>query len=624
MPSTVFPSIYRARATRWTGSSLLVLVPQIFGEAPVTVTDFVGVPATGMGWVLFQGGNPEFPVWLGLLTSTIGTAPIGEDEVWVGPGTPPGPQELWYDTDATPPVLRALVNGGWVDAASVGVPPTRTIATTAPLTGGGDLSANRTLAVNTFTATVKGAVPPPTTVTGKVLSDNGSWITPAAGGTGTDEVWIGTDDPIGANPTIELWYDSDDDPVATDQANYWNSSWGVVGKTQGTSIITTSVAPTTLASVTWTAVAGRQYRAVWHSVDQFQGGATFHMVMYIDASAGFYAGTALADYRMDGITANGQHITEFSADAFVVNAGQRTINLTYNYPNGYQYILHGDWGPWYLTVEDAGPVTRAAVNPPAGQPQVTAAGNALGIVVIGAIPANTLLPINAPQVAWTPQLAVTLLVGRRYRIRGISRAIGAANKNFAIDTGLYDNGTNTTLMDSWSSGAVNYDNVIAEIVINGDGLAHLYDLRSNGGATDASQTTIFGGTGSMFYVEDVGPNQAPALPIPDTPPGWTLVTAMQNGWVAVGGPWEPPRYRKIGDMVQLGGNIYNGTANQAAFTLPVGFRPAYPLEIICSGYNASTGRIIDMITIDANGSVRPEIGGGPSVSLSTVAFSVTP
>jgi len=30
------------------------------------------------------------------------------------------------------------------------------------------------------------------------------------GGTGTDEVWIGADDPIVANPTIELWVDTDD------------------------------------------------------------------------------------------------------------------------------------------------------------------------------------------------------------------------------------------------------------------------------------------------------------------------------------------------------------------------------------------------------------------------------
>ena len=34
---------------------------------------------------------------------------------------------------------------------------------------------------------------------------------PGSGGTGTDEVWIGPDDPIVANPTIELWVDSDAD-----------------------------------------------------------------------------------------------------------------------------------------------------------------------------------------------------------------------------------------------------------------------------------------------------------------------------------------------------------------------------------------------------------------------------
>lgn len=33
---------------------------------------------------------------------------------------------------------------------------------------------------------------------------------PGSGGTGTNEVWIGPDDPIIANPTIELWVDTDE------------------------------------------------------------------------------------------------------------------------------------------------------------------------------------------------------------------------------------------------------------------------------------------------------------------------------------------------------------------------------------------------------------------------------
>ena len=61
---------------------------------------------------------------------------------------------------------------------------TTTITTTAPLTGGGDLSASRTLDISTFTTTVKGAVPPPTTVAGNYLKDDGTWATPAGGGGG--------------------------------------------------------------------------------------------------------------------------------------------------------------------------------------------------------------------------------------------------------------------------------------------------------------------------------------------------------------------------------------------------------------------------------------------------------
>jgi hypothetical protein len=65
------------------------------------------------------------------------------------------------DTGVIISVPDALVNDGgvWKIAATAGgggVPATRTISTTAPLTGGGDLSANRTLAIPAATATVDG------------------------------------------------------------------------------------------------------------------------------------------------------------------------------------------------------------------------------------------------------------------------------------------------------------------------------------------------------------------------------------------------------------------------------------------------------------------------------------
>jgi hypothetical protein len=66
------------------------------------------------------------------------------------------------------------------------VPTTRTISTTAPLTGGGDLSANRTLAISDFTGDsgsggAKGSVPAPAagdSAAGKYLKADGSWATP--------------------------------------------------------------------------------------------------------------------------------------------------------------------------------------------------------------------------------------------------------------------------------------------------------------------------------------------------------------------------------------------------------------------------------------------------------------
>ena len=61
------------------------------------------------------------------------------------------------------------------------VSTTRTISTTAPLTGGGDLSANRTLAVNTFGAAQPGVVPLSGGGTANFLRADGTWAAPPAG-----------------------------------------------------------------------------------------------------------------------------------------------------------------------------------------------------------------------------------------------------------------------------------------------------------------------------------------------------------------------------------------------------------------------------------------------------------
>jgi hypothetical protein len=60
---------------------------------------------------------------------------------------------------------------------------TRAINTTAPLTGGGDLSADRTLAVSTFGAGASGVVPASGGGTTNFLRADGTWVAPTAGPT---------------------------------------------------------------------------------------------------------------------------------------------------------------------------------------------------------------------------------------------------------------------------------------------------------------------------------------------------------------------------------------------------------------------------------------------------------
>ena len=63
----MYPSLYRAKAVnvvRQNGSPVMTAyVPQVFGDTPIKITDFHGAPEPGMGWVFFQSGSPEYPVW---------------------------------------------------------------------------------------------------------------------------------------------------------------------------------------------------------------------------------------------------------------------------------------------------------------------------------------------------------------------------------------------------------------------------------------------------------------------------------------------------------------------------------------------------------------------------------
>jgi hypothetical protein len=72
-------------------------------------------------------------------------------------------------------------------------PTARTISTTAPLTGGGDLSINRTFAISSFAGSAAGAVPASAGGTSNFLRADGAWAAPGGGTDPWTYVKLGSD-----------------------------------------------------------------------------------------------------------------------------------------------------------------------------------------------------------------------------------------------------------------------------------------------------------------------------------------------------------------------------------------------------------------------------------------------
>lgn len=105
-------------------------------------------------------------------------------------------------------VQAALVQlAGRTDPTAL-TPPTRTIATTAPLTGGGDLTANRTFAVDDFTTSTRGTVPASGGGTANYLRADGTWTAPS-GFSGTlaqlNTAITDADVPAALNGLVAVW-----------------------------------------------------------------------------------------------------------------------------------------------------------------------------------------------------------------------------------------------------------------------------------------------------------------------------------------------------------------------------------------------------------------------------------
>ena len=124
-----YPGLYRAKAVRRDGTNLVVQIPQIYGEALVTCTEFVGAaPSTmGMGWVGFRSASPDFPVWFGVVGVQVGGDGNGEagalDVMWVGADPPEDPTtELWWDEDEILPASSLIAMKGVLSGAATALP----------------------------------------------------------------------------------------------------------------------------------------------------------------------------------------------------------------------------------------------------------------------------------------------------------------------------------------------------------------------------------------------------------------------------------------------------------------------------------------------------------------------
>lgn len=252
--------------------------------------------------------------------------------------------------------------------------------------------------------------------------------------------------------------------------------------------------------------------------------------------------------------------------------------------------------------------------------------NALGIVAVGSYPATVPYVLTSAFTAVSNVLSVTLQVGRRYRIVVQIRAmdlVGAAtNARFSMFDG------EAALVGNyyvWVGGT--YQALHGEWLVDGDGLAHSYTLR---GLANPGINVYRDQPTSLFYVEDIGPNAAPALPLPPTPQAWTALP-FGTGWRSYGGggtAFGVCGYRRIGDIVSLRGlaeaNTGSGTITSLIGAVPVGFRP--PLQLMFGQVTSKAGSAerVDVLTdgtINISGAAPPNASW---VALNGIEYSVTP
>lgn len=117
--------------------------------------------------------------------------------------------------------------------------------------------------------------------------------------------------------------------------------------------------------------------------------------------------------------------------------------------------------------------------------------------------------------------------------------------------------------------------------------------------------------------------------------GWVPAAALVEGWHEIGAQSEPAfegtwvnfdstrlaRFCKDAlGFVHLGGVIRSGTINTTAFTLPLGYRPAYALAGTRLSFAVDSNGAHGRLSVGSDGSVVPDIGNNAFVFLDGVNF----
>jgi hypothetical protein len=143
-----------------------------------------------------------------------------------------------------------------------------------------------------------------------------------------------------------------------------------------------------------------------------------------------------------------------------------------------------------------------------------------------AIAASTLTAVSQP-------LVVHMAVGRRYRIRGAVRAMTPSAGGGGAYLRCFSSTGNIPANDIWRWVESSYDSLDYEIQMEGTGVVETLTLYVNFGTAGSVWTDQ---PVSYFYVEDVGPNTSPALPIPaPSSPTWYDAAPEPGRWMAPAG-----------------------------------------------------------------------------------------